>query len=313
MKKFLVSLCAGTVCTGVGMLASPVNAFASVKPPNMTEKALVFNQQVVSRPYGFVQKGTAYLPIWYMMQVLDRLKIRSKWSHNSWNMITPTPSPPYGSPVNSGSGSGRIYLNGQLIDKLDAVTARDAASGRLTTYMPVWYIMQILQRLHVHSKWNGNVWQVYTSPAAPSVGNLDIQPTTRPPASRSLPSIASLGQQIVNYAETFIGRPYRYGGTTPAGFDCSGFVQYVFKHFGKSLPRTSVEQAHVGRVIPTSDLQPGELVFFDTGGQTLSHVGIYVGSGKFVSATTSDGVRVDDLHDPYYWGSRFELATNPGV
>ncbi len=313
MKKALVSLCASTVCAGVGIVASPVAAFASVKPPSMTEKVLAFNQKIVSKPYGFVYKGTTYLPIWYMMQALDKLKIRSTWAAHSWSLTPPGKGKLNTGNVKAGSGSGSIYVNGQLVQRVNQVTARDPNSGRQTTYMPVWYIMQVLQRLHVNSKWNGTAWQVYTSSQAPSVGNLDIQPNTRHPASRSLPSISSLGQQIVHYAEKFIGTPYRYGGTSRDGFDCSGFVQYVFKHFDISLPRTAAEQARVGRTISSSSLQPGDLVFFDTGGPTLSHVGIYVGSGKFISATTSDGVQIANVHDPYYWGSRFELATAPGV
>ena len=98
-----------------------------------------------------------------------------------------------------------------------------------------------------------------------------------------------LGQQIVDYAKTFLGGKYVYGGTTPAGFDCSGFTQYVFKHFGYSLSRTAASQASNGTAISTSSLQIGDLLCFSNSSNStkIGHVGIYIGGGKFVHAANS--------------------------
>ncbi|MFM7799829.1 MAG: C40 family peptidase [Planctomycetota bacterium] len=108
---------------------------------------------------------------------------------------------------------------------------------------------------------------------------------------------------LLDNALSFIGVPYRFGGSTPAtGFDCSGFVKYVFnKTFDLSLPRTAREMARSGMAVARGELQPGDLVFFNTRGSVNSHVGIYLGDSKFVHAPYSRArVRIDDLDEKYY-------------
>jgi peptidoglycan DL-endopeptidase CwlO len=103
---------------------------------------------------------------------------------------------------------------------------------------------------------------------------------------------------IVRYAKKFIGVRYRWGGTSPrSGFDCSGFVAYVYRHFGISLPHYTVAQYDRGRRVGRRGLQPGDLVFF----AGLSHVGLYIGHGKFVHAPhTGTRVKVDSLRGGWY-------------
>ena len=84
---------------------------------------------------------------------------------------------------------------------------------------------------------------------------------------------------VVNYAKQFIGTPYKSGGTTTAGFDCSGFTMYVYNHFNVKLPHSANNQTVKGSVVSKSDLQIGDLVFF---GKSINHVGIYVGNGSFL-------------------------------
>lgn len=100
-------------------------------------------------------------------------------------------------------------------------------------------------------------------------------------------------------ADRYLGTRYRYGGESPAeGFDCSGFVQYVFGRHGVDLPRTSAQQAGAGRAVPgaISALQPGDLMFFDTEGRGVDHVAIYAGEGRLIHAASGAGrVRYDDL------------------
>jgi hypothetical protein len=118
-------------------------------------------------------------------------------------------------------------------------------------------------------------------------------------------SISVTGDYIASYAnsETFLGIPYVYGGTTMNGFDCSGFVQFVYNHFGYSLPRVASDQGNVGTDVAYQDLMPGDLVFFNGYG----HVGIYVGDGCFVhSPSTGDVIKVSSFTDDPYSGDYYE-------
>lgn len=100
------------------------------------------------------------------------------------------------------------------------------------------------------------------------------------------------GEDILNYAKNFIGVPYRYGGSTPSGFDCSGFVKYVMQNFGINMPRVSYEQMYVGEKVSLDNLQPGDILFFRGGG----HVGFYVGDGAYLHAPQSGRtVSIDPL------------------
>lgn len=100
--------------------------------------------------------------------------------------------------------------------------------------------------------------------------------------------------------DKLIGVKYKYSGTTTDGFDCSGFTQYVFRKLGIELNRSSKDQAIQGKKVAKDDLRPGDLVFFNTNGKGISHVGIYVGDGKFAHASTSKGVRISALTEKYY-------------
>ncbi|MCI6908162.1 MAG: SH3 domain-containing C40 family peptidase [Eubacteriales bacterium] len=108
--------------------------------------------------------------------------------------------------------------------------------------------------------------------------------------------------KIVEYAMTFIGTRYVYGGASPStGFDCSGFTQYVFKNFGYSLNRSSAAQIKNGTSISKDELRPGDLVFFSRAGYAVGHVGIYVGDNSFIHApSTGDYVKISSLDEAYY-------------
>jgi cell wall-associated NlpC family hydrolase len=101
------------------------------------------------------------------------------------------------------------------------------------------------------------------------------------------------------------GSPYRNGGDDPAGFDCSGLVRYVYAQHGVAMPRSVGELFRAGTRVPSDDLQPGDLVFFDTLGGGASHVGIAIGGDSFVHAPSTSGVvRVDRIGERY-WAARF--------
>jgi peptidoglycan DL-endopeptidase CwlO len=107
-------------------------------------------------------------------------------------------------------------------------------------------------------------------------------------ARRAAPALPALGERAVAYARRLIGIPYRWGGTSPgSGFDCSGFVRYVYGRLGITLPHSSYADFALGRRVGRGSLRPGDLVFFDG----VGHVGLYVGAGKFIHAPHS-GTRV---------------------
>jgi cell wall-associated NlpC family hydrolase len=110
------------------------------------------------------------------------------------------------------------------------------------------------------------------------------------------------GSEVIREANKFVGVPYRNGGTTANGLDCSGLVVVVYEKFGIAMPRTSHEQAKFGTKIERSSLEPGDLVFFRTSGSTkITHVGIYSGDGEFIHASTrSKSVKYDRLDNRYF-------------
>ena len=118
-----------------------------------------------------------------------------------------------------------------------------------------------------------------------------------------------LGRLAAKLALEQIGAPYHYGGVSPAGFDCSGLVYYVYSKVGVALPRRASRMARVGRRISVDQLLPGDLLFFNIKGSRASHVGIYLNKGEFVHATKSgDPVRKDTLANPW-WSRRLMAAT----
>ena len=135
--------------------------------------------------------------------------------------------------------------------------------------------------------------------------SVKIAERSSPAASAPAPSRSgqtSRAAKALQYAAQYLNTPYKYGGATPAGFDCSGFTQYVYKHVGVSLPRTAAAQAGAGTRVAKANLQPGDLVFFATDGGGIDHVGIYTGNGRFIhsSSPRSGGVIYTSLNDNYY-------------
>lgn len=118
-----------------------------------------------------------------------------------------------------------------------------------------------------------------------------------------------LAQAIIDTGKSLIGTPYVWGGTTPSGFDCSGFVQYIFRVNGVNIPRISQSQYAMGTHVSKSELQPGDLVFFfNTNKNVITHVGVYIGNGQFVHASSYYGITIGELESSYY-KNRFYGAT----
>ena len=110
----------------------------------------------------------------------------------------------------------------------------------------------------------------------------------------------TLLEDVIAEAYSYLGTPYRYGGTSRSGIDCSGFTMKVFGAFGISLPHGATSQYRMCRSVTTAERAPGDLVFFATGGSGIGHVGIYLGGGQFIHSSTSSGVIISSLYESYY-------------
>ncbi len=136
------------------------------------------------------------------------------------------------------------------------------------------------------------------------VDSIEFLPGEAPaPAERSVTvDRHAFGRDVTRTAYAYRGTRYRRGGMSSRGFDCSGFVKYVYEKQGIKLPRTSYDMYRVGKPVAKSDLREGDLVFFaNTYRRGISHVGMYVGGGEFIHAsTTRGGVRVDKLDSAYF-------------
>ena len=158
----------------------------------------------------------------------------------------------------------------------------------------------------------GNWYKISTPLAACGYAYIsaDYITTTAPAQVRSVAPVTyggtsgsvSAGQRVVQIAEQFLGLPYVYGGSTPAGFDCSGFTSYVFKQIGYTLNRVSADQINNGVPVSKSELQPGDLLLFKKqGAARIHHVGIYVGDGMMIhSPQTGDVIKYASIVNGYY-------------
>src|SRR6476469_3935685 len=127
-----------------------------------------------------------------------------------------------------------------------------------------------------------------------------------PPAAQVQPPIAEPNHvELLETALSYRGSPYRNGGSDPTGFDCSGFVQWVFAQHGVRLPRAVEDQYQLGSAIDRDAVQPGDLVFFETVSHGASHVGIALGGNQFVHAPSSRGVVRVESYTIAYWKQRF--------
>ena len=183
-----------------------------------------------------------------------------------------------GSTLNMRSGPGTGYAK--------VATLADGATFQITGVYGSWYKIS-------YNGQTGYVSSEYVDTVKTMTSRGDSTTTT---------SSSSIGEQVVAYAKQFLGTPYVYGGNGPNCFDCSGFTKYVYAHFGVTLNRTATDQLANGTAVSKSQLQPGDLVFFRANTtKPVSHVGIYIGGGQFIHASTNTySVQIDNLDSGYY-------------
>jgi len=132
-----------------------------------------------------------------------------------------------------------------------------------------------------------------------------LPPGSAPAVATEAPPAEGIQLPLISLALSLRGTPYRNGGSDPSGFDCSGFVQWVFAQQGLTLPREVRQQYRVGDDIDDDDVKPGDLVFFETVSRGASHVGIALGGGEFVHAPSSNGVVRVERYTSGYWADRW--------
>jgi cell wall-associated NlpC family hydrolase len=152
----------------------------------------------------------------------------------------------------------------------------------------------LVEILESSNGWYKIVYNGTTAYASADYITYNVDPTEQ---------VATTGQQIVAKAAQYLGCRYSYGASGPSSFDCSGFTSYIYKQFGITLNRSAAGQTQNGTSVSRSELQPGDLVLFRHSGSSkaATHVGIYVGNGQFIHASTNDyQVRYDSLDSAYY-------------
>ena len=186
------------------------------------------------------------------------------------------------------------------------------SSGKIISTLSRNNQVEILEENNgwIKIEYQGNVGYVATK----YISDTKIETTSRSKTATETTSTANTNtetvvnastSEIVAYAKKYLGYKYVHGGNTPSGFDCSGFTQYVYKHFGYSLSRSSSSQASDGVAVSKSNLQAGDILCFSgsSGSKRVSHVGIYIGGGKFIhSANTRKGVIISNIDgDGYFY------------
>ena len=183
------------------------------------------------------------------------------------------------SSLNVRSGAGTSYSVIGNLKKGNSASVVGSTSG--------WYKIK-------YGSGYGYISSKYTTSSAPSNGGGNNGGTVTPSNGS--------GSSIVSYAKSFLGCSYVYGATGPRSFDCSGFTQYVYAHFGKSIPRNSAAQYSSSKKISKSQLQAGDLIFFsNSSAGKVGHVAIYIGGGQMIHAANSKtGVCIDSINSSYY-------------
>ena len=204
------------------------------------------------------------------------------------------------------SGAGKVtadVLNIRSAPKSGSTSLGTASHGAVLTVTGIegsWFAVS-------YNGVSGYVAPQYVLICSPSTADTSAPETpaeTPDETPADNPAATVSGSEIVSLAQQYLGVPYVYGGSSPSGFDCSGFTMYIFAQVGVKLPHGATSQLSYGASVSRSELQPGDLVFFQDYGAVASHVGIYIGGDQFIHASSSSGnsrcVTVSSLAESYY-------------
>ena len=304
----------------VNVRKNPSTDSAVIAKLNKTERYIMldrfndwFKIKLVNGECGWVNDEFAKVVGMISRGVVDGVDMRSQSTINSLNEpAKPTTKMAIkGTDVNFRSNPDLDADIVARLEKDEVVTVLDRSgewcrvktSGGRTGYINKMFLTEIKpDQVVVVSNGSGS---------NKTVINSNKQKTTTANSSNSEAKVkagngtSKVGTDVISYAKQFMGIRYKWGGTTTKGFDCSGFTQYVMKHFGASTPRTSKEQSKSGTAVSKSELRTGDLVFFakSATNRTVNHVGIYIGGGDFIHSSSGGGgkgVTISNLNSGSY-------------
>lgn len=174
--RWLVTTASATLLFGplTTTALAATSTSSTSKAPKAPVHSAFYNTEIdlnglkVCAPKGFAYQGTAYMPIYYVDQGLKKLGLQQSWDGKNWRLTTPSSLKPDLSNLKPGKSSMGIYINGTLVQTVNGIYDKDPSSGAVTTYMPIWYVMQALKRASVNSSWDGKKWGVTSKPVTPT-------------------------------------------------------------------------------------------------------------------------------------------------
>jgi uncharacterized protein YvpB len=275
------------------LLSTPLqNSTWAASDLNMTQKSIYLNGQEISHPFGFASDGTTYMPIWYVMQALNSLGISSDWDGQHWSLTTPSSYSVDFTNIQPGRAPLSIYLNGTLVQNSPCIVSNDPYSGKPTTFVPIWYIMKILNRMNVQSTWDGTNWNM-TMNGVPKTYLINVPAESQDPELYNGCEVTSLSMLL-----TAAGHPVDKmtlaneipKDTTPIVYDNNNRiiswgdpnVGFVGDITGKT-PGYGVYHGPVFQLLNT--ILPGHAV--DLTGSSFDQILNHVASGKPVVAWTT--------------------------
>ncbi|WP_258112583.1 glucosaminidase domain-containing protein [Alicyclobacillus sp. SP_1] len=215
-RSFLQWFAAGALASLALSAFAPQTAYAATNPSPMTKRWIDVNGQAYEHPYAFVANGTTYMPLYYVMQALNHMGLTDKWNGQTWTMSGPSSLPANFADITLNQSTSNIVLDGTTIEHFPRMVAVDPFSGKQTTYIPIWYLQQALNRLQIFNPWDGQKWSLYSP--SPLLA-LAAQPAGQ--ASSAQGGADSTGDLFAAYASP-TATPQQFGSEAAAANAISG-------------------------------------------------------------------------------------------
>ncbi|WAH37810.1 transglutaminase-like domain-containing protein [Alicyclobacillus dauci] len=292
MKRSIVTFLSATALISglcAGQFAPTAQAATHFQ---LLKKQIDVNGTTLSRPYGLVYQNTSYMPIWYVMQLLNSFNVTNQWNGHEWDLTLPSSVSVSPHLLTSGTSGATVKLNGVVVERVQSVVTTDPASGKATTFMPIWYIMQLLDAFNVTSTWDGTDWAVDTSQA-----RLTADPN-QSSQSASTPGPAPAPAPTVDNASVF--------------FDRASDSLYISAQTGNPV---TTQQSNASM----DDIRPGQPIYLFTwqqnNGLDPAHINWLVNnSNATVEADTNHRFTIDTGDgNPQPVGAATFVASQPGV